>query len=71
MTNIKKGSPTYIGEYYVDIVGKVSTIHLSTLLINKNVFFIVEPMPDNIWRIYIKSEFCINFLELASTLKNK
>jgi hypothetical protein len=46
--------PTYDADHYVDVLGRRTAQKLCNLMLD--VFFVVEPMPDNVWRFYVKEE---------------
>lgn len=71
MVEIKKGFPSNIGECYVDITGRILAESISLWLINEKIFFIVDPISEDIWRIYTKLEFRAGLKTMVNTLKKE
>ena len=62
-----KGTPTYTPTNYVDIVDVWEASRLAYFLVDASVFFTVEPMPDGIYRVYVKEEA----VELVNRMINR
>jgi hypothetical protein len=51
-----KGKPTYTPDHYVDVLDVWESSRLAYLLIDNSIFFTAEPMPDGVFRFYVKEE---------------
>jgi len=71
MVKVEKGIPTYIGECYVDVKGKNLINGLVLWLINESVFFVVEPMPGNVYRFFTKEEFNAGLRTMVNILRKE
>lgn len=71
MTVTQKGIPTYTGECYIDVGSKRMAECVCMWLIGENVFFIVEPMSDNIYRFFTKEEFSAGLRTIVKTLRKE
>jgi hypothetical protein len=71
MVETKKGSPKNIGECYVDVIGKILAESMVLWLINEKVFFVIDPISDDTWRVYTKIEFCAGLRTMVNTLKKE
>jgi hypothetical protein len=59
-----KGTPTYETTDYVIINGLAAAGKMCGMLVTASVFFVLEPMPDDLWYFYVKEEAA----EIADTL---
>lgn len=50
------GTPTYTPDTYIDVCGEFYAQAAVFFLVKESVFFTVEPMPDDIFRFYMKAE---------------
>jgi hypothetical protein len=71
MTIIQKGSPTYIGECYIDVDSEKMAECICLWLIKESVFFVVEPMSDNVYRFFTKEEFNAGLRTIVNTLRKE
>ena len=71
MAIVQKGIPTYIGECYIDVDGERIAECVCLWLIKESVFFVVEPMPDNIYRFFTKEEFSAGLRTIVNTLRKE
>jgi len=51
-----KSKPTYTPDHYVDVNTSFEAARLAYLLTDSSVFFTMEPMPDDVFRVYVKEE---------------
>jgi hypothetical protein len=71
MVETKKGSPENIGECYVDVIGKILAESMVLWLINEKIFFVIDPISDDMWRVYTKMEFRAGLRTMVNTLKKE
>ena len=51
-----KGKPTYTPDNYLDIEDVFGASRLAYLLVDASIFFTMEPLPDDVYRFYVKEE---------------
>lgn len=58
-----KSKPTYTPDFCLDVFGEHNALMTALGLVDKSIFFAMEPMPDDVFRFYVKEE-------ASETLKN-
>jgi len=53
---IKNMEPAFIPTYGAEVKGRLVCMELAHALVQASVFFAVEPMPNDVWAFYVKSE---------------
>lgn len=61
-----KGEPTYEATDYIDITGEHEASGTAFSMVSESMFFVVEPMPNNIFRFYVKEEAISRLMEIAN-----
>ena len=65
-----KGKPTYEATHFVEVFGHKEAVELCNQLIMASMFFVMEPMPECVYRFYVKEE-CVQPLPVMATTSAK
>ena len=53
---MNKGTPTYTADTYIDVTSQPRAQTVAFFLMDNSIFFTAEPMPEDVWRFYVKEE---------------
>jgi hypothetical protein len=65
-----EGKPTYEATRFVEVFGYKEAVELCNQLIMASIFFVMEPMPECVYRFYVKEE-CARPLPVMATASTK
>lgn len=67
----QKSNPTYNATHSVDVFGWESTSKVVEIMLLSSIFFVVEPMPACVYRIYVKEEAVFQLETIAAFIKHQ